>query len=282
MEVCNKYFDLEWFHKIIQFKLEGKYQKVIQNYRLYIKKYPNDICAISSFASFLMDLGLIDEAAEIIGNTVITDTNIRESKHYWIYDNLKLLGCQGKFDECYELFKDNEEILMQNRDDFKFIEIYLSKKLGIPLEENAATYSYTTSQVVNYSDDRAIEHILKHKSYEETDLSVFIPDFSIKDNFYKIKDLILNFEYKKMFAGIFKNVYYFKYLGCGVYLDNGASADYIKVITLQDTNEIITMFPCKNIEKFPSIDITPLIENDKQKVKRPSQIEKFNRKYNLE
>ena len=43
-----------------------------------------------------------------------------------------------------------------------------------------------------------------------------------------------------------------------MYLENSTTVDYIKVITLQDTNEIITMFPCKNIENFPSIDITPL------------------------
>ena len=82
-----------------------------------------------------------------------------------------------------------------------------------------------------------------------------------------------------MFSGPFKNIYVFKYDHNGIY--NGKSLDYFEIITLQDSNDIITMYPFDNKNGFPYIDITPKIEveDDYRKVKRMSQIEKFNQRY---
>ena len=278
MEVFSKYFDEAWFKKILDYKEQGQLNKVIQNSRLYIKKYPEDISAIGGFTSLLLDLGLIEEAREIIEKTVITESNKKRSENEWIFVKIKLLGCQGKFEECYKLLQEHREKLINTREDFMSVEVYLQKKLGLPIKAGVEKCSYTVSQIIDYSDERAIEHIKTHQYGSTEDKSLFSEDFNIEENFYRIKEIISKDENNKMYSGIFKNFYIFKYINCGTRNSDSGKVDYINVITLQDTNEIITMFPRKYPGLFPVVDITPL---EKTKVKKLSQIEKFNKKYGL-
>jgi hypothetical protein len=87
--------------------------------------------------------------------------------------------------------------------------------------------------------------------------------------------------YPSMYSGIFKNFYIFKYDYCGMLSDGKTKTDYFKVITLQHSNEILTMYPVSNDFKTPFIDITPIQEEDcsNKLVKRMSQIDKFNQRY---
>jgi len=91
---------------------------------------------------------------------------------------------------------------------------------------------------------------------------------------------MLPIEGRKMFSGNFKNSYIFKYENCGI--QGEKTLNYIRVIALQDSDEIITMYPYENIANLKYIDITPRIkEPSKQLVKRMSQIDKFNQRYGI-
>lgn len=80
-----------------------------------------------------------------------------------------------------------------------------------------------------------------------------------------------------MNIGIINNRYLFRYEFNG--RCDGKIADYIEVITLHSTHEIITMYPYHSNERIECIDVTPSIEDELPKVKRKSQIDKFNQRY---
>ncbi len=63
------------------------------------------------------------------------------------------------------------------------------------------------------------------------------------------------------------------------YID-GDYTPFSQVITFDDTNQIITVYPKKNTDNIPITDIiSPILERN-SKIKRKSQIEKFNERYN--
>ena len=80
----------------------------------------------------------------------------------------------------------------------------------------------------------------------------------------------------KVYNGSICCKHIFKYELCG-HVD-GKLVDFFEVVTLKDTNEIITMYPYKNKEKRECIDLTPVVKEE-PKVKRLSQIDKFNQRY---
>ena len=87
---------------------------------------------------------------------------------------------------------------------------------------------------------------------------------------------ILSNTYRYIESGI-TDSYIFKYLANG-YVNNKL-VDYLEVITLQNSNDIITMYPYENRERREYIDITPEIEFSTLKHQRVSQIDKFNARY---
>ena len=83
---------------------------------------------------------------------------------------------------------------------------------------------------------------------------------------------------KKLYWGFYDNIYYFKYDGCG--RDNTKLVNYIKVVCLDDTNNIITICPVVGSDNMPHIDLNYIKKEEPVKVKVKSQIDKFNQRYN--
>ena len=78
--------------------------------------------------------------------------------------------------------------------------------------------------------------------------------------------------------GFITNSYIFKYDSNGR-IDNKL-VDFLIVIALYDSNDIITMYPYKNREKVEFYDLNPELDiEESPKLKRVSQIAKFNQRY---
>lgn len=75
--------------------------------------------------------------------------------------------------------------------------------------------------------------------------------------------------------------YRIKYPNIGTYKND--PLDYLTVVTLPDTKEIITMYPTyQNCEEIKDNENQIINQKVKEKtIPRMSQIEKFNKKYNL-
>ena len=142
--------------------------------------------------------------------------------------------------------------------------------------------SYLFSQIVKYDETDFLDHIKKHMQGEE-DITekdcctIFGQDFPMDKIIQEIKKYIPSD--KKLLLGFYDNIYYFKYDSCGR-VDN-KNVDYFKVVCFNGTDNFITMHPVIINENLPYQDLNYLVNEDNfSKVKRMSQIDKFNKKFN--
>jgi hypothetical protein len=101
----------------------------------------------------------------------------------------------------------------------------------------------------------------------------FKNDFPLEDVIKIVKENLR--EENKLCYGYIADTYVFKYDCCGR-VDEKLQ-DYFKVSCYHDTNDILLMYPANKCEKLPYIDINYIKEEPK--IKRLSQVEKFNRRY---
>lgn len=145
--------------------------------------------------------------------------------------------------------------------------------------------TYLYRQMVYYKNDDFLDHIKEHLADYNKDLDnpnscIFSTDFPISE----IIETVISYipSNKRFFTGFYQDTYVFKYDCCGKV--NNKTTNYFKVVCFNDTKDIITMFPSLNCNELPCIDLNYLIKNkitENNKVKRLSQIDKFNQKYKL-
>jgi len=172
----------------------------------------------------------------------------------------------------------NVDLLMEKSINYIEILMFLKSKLGLPHSINHNSYTYEVNQILSYNEQEAINYIKKNCNTKNPKMIIdFYDDFPLEEVYYQIRSILPTED--KMFNDIIYNSYVFKYANNGSV--NGLSVNYIRVITLQGSNDIITMYPYRNKEKLPYIELkkNEILEEDYSKVKRLSQIEKFNKRY---
>ena len=255
-------------------------------YEEYIKKYPSDYSAYVSYASTLIVLGHFEEAEEILDYVeakYITNNKFLEFKdkvefleNGIILNRLKLLSYQKKYEEFYKLYLDNIKVI--SHDEVWGVVFYCKHQLGILSDEEKEVSLYFQKQILDYSEEAFVKHIQKHLASSNLELAdgsgLFCVDFPIEKMISEIKKYIPSD--KRLYKGYYQNAYVFNYDRCG--RNAGRTVDHFKVITFNDTDKLITMCPATNREYLPSVDMNYMAP--KTKVKRLSQIEKFNKRYN--
>ena len=192
----------------------------------------------------------------------------KEYMYYMLEDYIRL----NKYQEALDLInyiKDNDYFALNYKMtiNIKIIEKYVLKELNMDFEAQG----YTSNQIKEYSEEKALEHI-KKKHYFNSQISKFDDSVEIDELYYYFKDKIdLN---NRSCDGCF-DIYSFDYKNIGT-INNKNIGDNITVVCLANTNKIITMYPSLKqtvVEDFLDIERKP-------KTKRLTQIEKFNKKYN--
>ena len=158
--------------------------------------------------------------------------------------------------------------MSEDNQEYKKFRILLDKYQNKPISIREYN-SYTEEQYAEYNLNKAIEHIKNNHFEDCIHRSRFNDNIDIYELIAYIKEQI-----SKQTPAIedLSDIYYIKYEGAGINID-GSKVDNIRVIAIPGTTDIITMYPCNNIESEKQLD--------KPKTKRMSQIEKFNKKYNL-
>lgn len=255
----------------------------------YIKSYPKDYSAYPYYASVLITLGLFEEAEKILDyveKIYTTDPKYKYSenkvhylKHGIFINRLRLLSYQKRYTELHQLCQFNQEYIRNN--DLNAIDFYSKKKAGVLGTDKKNVHTYLFRQIVDYSEEEFIEHIKKHqlscsKDVDMTEKSFFFEDFPFDNIYNEIKKYIPS--EKRLLIDFYHDLYIFKYDYCGK--DKTVTTNYFKVLVLHDTKEIITMFPSSDCENLPYIiDLNYLTEKKEPKIKRRSQIDKFNQRY---
>lgn len=141
---------------------------------------------------------------------------------------------------------------------------------------------YFTEQAMNYSRESAIDHCKKHLLGNSQDKSVFASHINIEQLYDQVEKIlpkaIVN-------TGVHASADYYNFHLEGVgYLSKfgfRAPINYFTVVTLINSFDILTMYP--DFASFYSNDYEQLCQEKDEKfikkLERPSQIEKFNRRY---
>lgn len=242
----------------------------------YCQKYPKDNCARTLCIHTLLNLGLISDARIMLEETTVDETFTEDTKNSLYYANIKLLILEGKYQKCldYMLEHDNK---FYKEEEIYYARAFCKKRLGLPTF-SADFNSYVYKQIINYSKARFYNNVRKYHMSDNESRRTFNSDFPLKKAINITSNLLDKSE------KVYRNLYFyettFKYNNCGIV--GYQQANYIKVKTLNDSKDIMFFYPSLNEEKAPYIDISNSFHIEKPKVKRLSQIEKFNKKYNIQ
>jgi hypothetical protein len=284
----RKYFDKYEFDRIVKLK---KYHPVraMECFKSYVERYPLDVMAHVQYASCLITFANYEEAEKEleISKGLLSKCSIfkeneikaRDAKHTLLYNTLRLYAYQNKANEFLSLYYENYKFLKDIKPDAVF---YFRNMIGEKVVSENYIPSYTRSQIVDYSEERFIEHVKKHDAdFNENDREISPSYFNSDFPFEKVLD-----EIKKKIPGdtkrnrgFYSNIYTFKYDECGK--SSNRTCDFFRIVTFNNSDKFITMYPINEEEDVSFIDLNYLNEKEEEqvKVKRMSQIDKFYRRY---
>lgn len=180
----------------------------------------------------------------------ILSSLINNSDHFkrvqWLLIYIDIL--EGKYGDAFlKLGK------VSNKDrDYDFVYIYLKSKLNmIETSLSNSSLSYSGSQIVSYNKNKAIEHIVKHKeeNNKKEKHSVLSPDVDVKEIINNIENKSLKLIGRNIF-----DTYIMRFPNAGRnYL--GEKTNYLKIITVIGTKNVITMFPYANTDFELDLDM---------------------------
>ena len=265
---------------------------LIANYKLqeYIKKYPKDysakICYIATLISLrnlteaekeLEDLESLLKQDEYLKNKVRKKTKIKLNI---ISSRLRLLSYQEKYEDLYNFYYKHIMDVKDLEINVNPLIFYCKKKLNMLDPNKRDSNTYIFKQIVRYEEKDFLEHLKKHLTNYDSSKNAYIfnNDFPIEKILTEIKKYIPS--ENCLYPYLYADAYIFKYDACGT--DKDKVVDYFKVICLHNTSDIITMCPVSGHENWPHIDLNYLNEEKEKPKKRTlSQIDKFNKRYNI-
>lgn len=273
MEQDKIYFHDIYFEKILKMAVSFEFDKAFYEFEKYLKNYPKDMYAYSCYIQTLIHANRIEKARELLE---YTESMLNKHVSYLTMNmftlvKLEFLCSTYQYEKAYNLYLENRDRLITNFNLYKN-ELFMKKKLELLTKDDFHPESYIANQIFAYSKERAIEHIKKHQQEESKER--FAYDFNIESVYYYLRN-ILPLENKWLRNGMY-NFYLIKYPNVGY--SNDKRVDFLEVVTLIDSNDIITMYP--EIAKEGYYHFALEEREEALNLKRVSQIDKFNKKYN--
>ena len=270
------------FHKKIQELLkEQKYVKVEKYLRNYFNKTNNDTKNEYVLLSFVQSLRENEKFEEAID--VAIPMLYSKNRNYFLYELILIYISLNEIEEAYKYFcllkNEDEKIQEKFGNDFDVIKNFLATKLYTLDPIKYEKYHYFKMNQINL--DVTIDHIINEHSFgnHPIESSYFNDDINIYELVNKINQKLLNDNLKQSIKDISKYYYFKLNQNIGI-SENKKNCNTILVIATWD-NDILTMYPVHNIENSKLNLFHEQEEVSLVKVKRKSQIEKFNQKYKL-
>lgn len=265
---------------ISQLYFDKKYDTFISEATKYLQVHQNDIEMRFMRAKAYRKLNYFDEAIKDLKYILeIKVNNYALAELYFIYYYLNM------YVEAIKLLPLVYETRCISAYSAYISELIMKKKLGISMKfKKGNKCDYITSQVTNYTVKEALNHITTNHSIigdngeANKEKSYFNDNINLEYLFQIIRSSIKNS--KKVNKDEILEVHYFAVANVGVYNDN--NCNFIKVIVIPNTNNIITMYPTNSIDDGNVSNLEfdgDLLFNKKQKIKTMSQIDKFNKRY---
>ena len=266
----------KWYLKIQKLFVTIKNSALIKESSEYLYLFPNDIDVRLMRAKVYRKTNEYEKAI----NDFKYILNIKKEENalanlYFLYYYLYM------YKEALELLPLLYETRCINPYSLAITELVIKKQLGLDTNfKRGARCDYLKEQIVDYKEGRAINHIQGHFIYVDEKKSCFNENVNLNYLFNLIKNNIDN-KNKGNFNETLE-IYYFGVSNVG-YVDN-TTCNYIKVVVVPNTNNIVNMYPVNTLDyKYISnidIDYEKLFKSEKTKT-MSSRIDKFNKKYNL-
>lgn len=232
-------------------------------------------------AKSLRYLGNFDEAiAELQALAAL-----RSEDQYVVLELLYIYYFLNRYEEGLKLIPilykmENKYVSNQT---LSIMELVMRKHLGLPASFKKGFRSdYIKSQIVNYNEELALEHIKSHnhEEYSYHGHSRFNENVDVKYLMDKVKEQLNNSE--KINIIDIMEIHCFAVSGIGY--DEKSICNYVKVVVCPNTNNIIAMYPFayvgKGNIKLLDCNMDKLFKKE-IKEKTNSRIDKFNKRFNL-
>ena len=217
------------------------------------------------------------KAYEYLSKIDITqDEKIKNEVYYYLSLIQFKLRCYDRsiklIDTINKDFLDIREINTLNR-----MKVYSMVKEGIPFHRD--NYTYTEKQILSYDEELAIDHIFDKHVDNNNYNSRFSETIDVRELFHNIGDKL---DQKYKYGSCDMDLYIIPYPKVGYSPVHNKMINELEVITLPDSKQILSMFPVYyESDKGFCMESEDLDEysNSKNKTKRLSAIEKFNKRY---
>lgn len=161
---------------------------------------------------------------------------------YAVLELIDLDMLENKFEDAYQLFKDNYTRLtniIDKRVIFN-IDFHIRYKLGL-LKSDEDTTSYYKRNLLNYNENDVIEHIKRHtNSFDKKKIhTMYYEDIDVTIIFNNVKEIIKDIE-PSFSTSV--DIYYIDY-GEVVGSVNNEETTYLEVATFINTKNILTIYP---------------------------------------
>lgn len=276
----NRYSEI--YNLISKLYENRKYKEVVDKVNKYInigfenQAYAHNLKFLR--AKSLRYLGRFEEAIKDLKelSTSEKDRSYSKLELFYIYYFL------NRYNEALKLL--SELYLMKNKyvSNYTLLiaELVIKKQLGMHVDFKRGTKSdYIKEQIVNYDESKALEHIKSHVRNEDSynEHSKFNTGINLNYLMECVKKDLKN--NKKANIVDILEIHYFAVPGIGY--DSNNLCNYIKVVVVPNTTDIIAMYPYAYIE----VDDVNLLNCDLNKLfnreKNTSRIDKFNNRFNL-
>lgn len=278
MDKTQKYYKLHVKHDICELYKKGKYNDVIKLASKYLEFLPSDQMVRFMSAKSYRKLHKFDMAIEDLKYGLK-----REYNEHYLTELYFLYYYLNKYEEAIDLLPHLYGSRVINPYSVVISELVMKKQLGIDIRtKKGDKCDYIKSQIIDYNPDKALKHIQEHfiTTSEDKTKSYFNNNIDLDYLFKIIKTNIDN--KKKVNTDEILEVHYFSISNIGNFKNN--VCNFLKVVVIPNTNDIITMYPTCEVDydyiTEINIDYSKLLKREHSKVKRMSQIDKFNARYN--
>lgn len=269
----SRYDDIK-VKEMIELSKNFCFREALQQLEWYMDLYPDDLRTIIIYAGLLVKIGRTGDAEKVINYLEEKRLNdLDKTRRNSIdYLKMKLLLVEERYMEALELI--NTCGYVDKLRDANLIELICLKALNRPIKKDENNKGYLYNQIINYDPKKALDHITIHKDSNQ-DKSYFSKEVDIESLFNKCQQT-LSESPNVIYVDNVDYLRIYRYDKCGY--SKGKLVDYFAVVTISNTDHILSMYPIDNPERIRCLDITPILESKKQPV-RVSQIDKFNARY---
>ena len=276
LSVQDRFYQKNTYIKIRDLFKDGKNKSVIKKATEYLDLFPNDIQVRFMRSKCYRKMEMFNEAI----NDLKYNLNLELNEHslaslYFIYYYLNM------YEEAIKLLPLLYETRCINAHSVSISELVMKKQLGMEINVKESVYKdYIKRQILDYNEEEALNKISTRENKIVENDSYFNNNVNLKYLFDIAKESIK--EGKKVNTEEMLEIYYFGVSNIG-YINNN-TCNFIKVVVIPNTNNIISMYPTTQVDynyiSNINIDYDKLFEKN-NKVKTISRIDKFNKKYNI-